>query len=139
MKPVHFATSFLLALTGRYYRLEYLNKASVPKTAPRDGPRVRDEYPSDRLHSRLVELGKLNPSVDLEAFRTLRAHLNAAYNNDGSALVGGLPSLFDVRCGLQRPFDPLHLGPVEESRVLGKFRRFGLRSDGGGQGGAGGN
>ena len=86
MKPVHFATSFLLALTGRYYRLEYLNKASVPKTAPRDGPRVRDEYPSDRLHSRLVELGKLNPSVDLEAFRTLRAHLNAAYNNDGSAL-----------------------------------------------------
>lgn len=86
MKPVHFATSFLLALTGRYYRLEYLNKASVPKTSPRDGPRVRDEYPSDRLHSRLVELGKLNPSVDLEAFRTLRAHLNAAYNNDGSAL-----------------------------------------------------
>ena len=86
MKPVHFATSFLLALTGRYYRLEYLNKASVPKTAPRDGPRVRDEYPSDRLHSRLVELGKLDPSVDLEAFRTLRAHLNAAYNNDGSAL-----------------------------------------------------
>lgn len=31
MKPVHFATSFLLALTGRYYKLEYLNKASVPK------------------------------------------------------------------------------------------------------------
>ena len=29
MKPVHFATSFLLALTGRYYRLEYLNKAAV--------------------------------------------------------------------------------------------------------------
>ncbi|MGH6925214.1 MAG: hypothetical protein ACRED5_15895, partial [Propylenella sp.] len=28
MKPVHFATSLLLALTGRYFRLEYLNKAS---------------------------------------------------------------------------------------------------------------
>ena len=86
MKPVHFATSFLLALTGRYYRLEYLNKASVPKTAPKDGPSVRDEYPSDRLHPLLVERGTLDPSVDLDAFRTLRAHLNAAYNNDGAAL-----------------------------------------------------
>ena len=86
MKPVHFATSFLLALTGRYYRLEYLNKASVPKTSPKDGPTVRDEYPSDRLHSLLIEHGTLDPSVDLEAFRTLRAHLNAAYNNDGAAL-----------------------------------------------------
>ena len=83
MKPVHFATSFLLALTGRYYRLEYLNKASVPKTAPRN---VQDEYPSDRLHPLLVDRGTLDPSVDLEAFRTLRAHLNAAYNNDGAAL-----------------------------------------------------
>ena len=87
MKPVHFATSFLLALTGRYFRLEYLNKASVPKTAPKDGPRVRDEYPSDRLHPLLVDRGTLDPSIDLEAFRTLRAHLNAAYNNDGSALA----------------------------------------------------
>ena len=83
MKPVHFATSFLLALTGRYYRLEYLNKASVPKTAPRN---VQDEYPSDRLYPLLVDRGTLDPSVDLEAFRTLRAHLNAAYNNDGAAL-----------------------------------------------------
>ncbi len=91
MKPVHFATSFLLALTGRYYRLESLNKASVPKTAPKDGPRVRDEYPADRLHPLLVERGILDQSVDLEAFRTLRAHLNAAYNNDGSALSAVYP------------------------------------------------
>ena len=91
MKPVHFATSFLLALTARYYRLEYLNKASVPKTAPKDTNRVRDEYPSDRLQSRLVELGKLDASVELDAFRTLRAHLNAAYNNDGSALSAVYP------------------------------------------------
>lgn len=86
MKPVHFATSFLLALTGQYYRLEYLNKASVPKVVPKDSQSTLDEYPSDRLYSRLVDLEKLDPSVDLEAFRTLRAHLNAAYNNDGSAL-----------------------------------------------------
>jgi hypothetical protein len=87
MKPVHFATSFLLALTGRYYRLEYLNKASVLKLAPKDTARVRDEYPSERLHPLLVELGRLDPAVDLEAFRTLRAHLGAAYNNDGAALA----------------------------------------------------
>ncbi len=63
--------------------MEYLNKASVPKTAPRNS---QDEYPSDRLRARLIDLGKLDPAVDLEAFRSLRAHLNAAYNNDGSAL-----------------------------------------------------
>ena len=91
MKPVHFATSFLLALTGRYYRLEYLNKASVPKTAPRDRPSVQDEYPSNRLHPLLIERGTLDPSVDPEEFRSLRAHLNAAYNNDGSALSAVYP------------------------------------------------
>lgn len=91
MKPVHFATSFLLALTGRYYDLEYLNKASVPKIAPKDSRRVQDEYPTDRLHPLLIELGRLNPSVGLNAFRTLRAHLNAAYNNDGSALAAAFP------------------------------------------------
>ncbi len=87
MKPVHFATSFLLALTGRYRRLEYLNKASVPKTVPRGRPNIQNEYLDVRLHSRLVDLEKLDPSVDLESFRMLRAHLNAAYNNDGSALA----------------------------------------------------
>ena len=87
MKPVHFATSFLLALTGRYQRLEYLNKASVPKIAPKDSRRAHDDYPSDRLHPLLVDLGRLAASVELDQFRTLRAHLNAAYNNDGSALA----------------------------------------------------
>ena len=61
MKPVHFATSFLLALSGRYYRLEYLNKASVPKTAPKDRSRKSsDEYPSNRLHPLLVKRGTLD-------------------------------------------------------------------------------
>ncbi|MBX3498935.1 MAG: hypothetical protein KF889_05775 [Alphaproteobacteria bacterium] len=87
MKPVHFATSFLLALTRRYQRLEYLNKASVPKVAPKDSQRVRDEYPSERLHPLLVDLKRMSASVELDGFRTLRSHLNAAYNNDGSALA----------------------------------------------------
>lgn len=87
MKPVHFATSFLLALTGKYYELEYLNKASVPKIAPKDSRTVHDDYPSDRLHPILVDLGRMDSSVDLDSFKSLRAHLNAAYNNDGSALA----------------------------------------------------
>ena len=65
MKPVHFATNFLLALTGRYYRLEYLNKASVPKTAPKDKKNCSDEYPSDRLYPLLIDRGTLDPSVGL--------------------------------------------------------------------------
>ena len=91
MKPVHFATSFLLALTGRYYRLEYLNKASVPKTVPKKGARVRDEYLSDRLHPLLVDNGTIDRGIELEAFRTLRAHLNAAYNNDGASVSAAFP------------------------------------------------
>jgi hypothetical protein len=86
MKPVHFATSFLLALTERQHELELLNKASVPKAAPRDRRSVLDEYVSDRLYPRLVGLNRLSEDIDQEAFRVLRAHLNAAYNNDGAAL-----------------------------------------------------
>lgn len=86
MKPVHFATSFLLSLAGRQHELELLNKASVPKAAPRDSRSILDEYVSDRLYPKLVELNRLSDVVDQDAFRALRAHLNAAYNNDGAAL-----------------------------------------------------
>lgn len=86
MKPVHFATSFLLALTRCQHELELLNKASVPKAAPRDTKSSMDEYVSDRLYPKLVELNRLSDGVDQDSFRALRAHLNAAYNNDGAAL-----------------------------------------------------
>ena len=36
MKPVHFATSFILAVTGRHSVLEVLNKASNPKGGSQD-------------------------------------------------------------------------------------------------------
>ena len=88
MKPVHFATNFFQVLTGRCYKLEYLNKTSVLKTAPMN---ENDEYPSDRLHPRLIALGLLHESIKLKEFRVLRAHLNAAFNNDGSALYPGFP------------------------------------------------
>lgn len=87
MKPVHFATSFFLALTGRAHRLEILNKAANPKSVPKDSRTIRDEYPAERLLPLLVEEGRIDDGVDLDSFRTLRSHLNAAYNNDGSALA----------------------------------------------------
>lgn len=89
MKPVHFATSFILALTGRAYRLELLNKASVPRATPKAGSRVVDEYVAENLWPVLIEAGRLAPGVDEAAFRILRSHLNAAFNNDGGALGPG--------------------------------------------------
>lgn len=86
MKPVHFATSFFLALTGRYYALEHLNKTSVPKAAPKSRKGLPDEYVSDVLYPLLIEAERLNSGVSIDDFRSLRSHLNAAYNNDGSAL-----------------------------------------------------
>jgi hypothetical protein len=86
MKPVHFAAGFLVALTGRQARLELLNKAAVPKAAPRPRTKLVDEYVADALLPRLVEEGRVSSSIDVDGFRSLRAHLNAAFNNDGAAL-----------------------------------------------------
>lgn len=86
MKPVHLASSFILALTARWRELEWLNKAAIPKSAPKPRSRVVDEYVSDNLLPRLRELDMISEAVDLEAFRRLRSHLNAAFNNDGAAL-----------------------------------------------------
>lgn len=78
MKPVHFATSFILAVTGRHSTLEILNKASNPKAAPKNRDRV-DEYTIEDLHPRLVDEGRLNADIDRDAFRLLRSHLNVAF------------------------------------------------------------
>lgn len=86
MKPVHFATNFLLGLTGRYSDLELLNKASVPRATPKPGSRIPDEYVADVLYPKLRELNRLSDGIDLASFRILRAHLNAGFNNDGAAL-----------------------------------------------------
>ena len=69
-------------------RLPFVQQQNqVPKIAPKDSRTIQDDYPSDRLHPLLINLGRLDPSVDLDSFRTLRAHLNAAFNNDGAALA----------------------------------------------------
>lgn len=89
MKPVHFATSLILALRGRYYRLELLNKASVPRVAPKLGARVVDEFVAEELYPRLIAEGRITAQVDEPTFKLLRSHLNAAFNNDGGALGPG--------------------------------------------------
>ncbi len=86
MKPVHFATSFLLVVTGRHSTLELLNKTSVPKAAPKSRIGEIDEYVAEALLPRLRAEGRVGAGVAEPAFKALRAHLNAAFNNDGAAL-----------------------------------------------------
>mgnify|MGYP006977282367 CR=1 FL=1 len=71
MKPVHFATSFLLCLHQRYFRLELLNKASNPKAEEKC---AGDEYVADNLYQRLVEGSEpiIESTVNIEVFKLLR-------------------------------------------------------------------
>ncbi len=83
MKPVHLATSFLLALVRRYRRLEWLNKAANPVAAEK---RPGDQYVAENLYPLLFSAGKtiLREDVGLADFKLLRQHLNAALDNDGA-------------------------------------------------------
>jgi hypothetical protein len=84
MKPVHFATGFLLCLHPRYRTLEFLNKAANPKVEEKC---VGDEYVAENLYPRLVDNQSILDSViNIEALKLLRNHLNAAYNNDSPAM-----------------------------------------------------
>lgn len=58
----------------------------MPKSVPKDTRSVHGEYPAERLLPLLIDLNRVDAGMDLDSFRTLRLHLNAAYNNDGSAL-----------------------------------------------------
>ena len=90
MKPVHLATSFLLALTGRYRILKWLNIAANPRTAAK---REGDLYVAENLYPELSAEGLqiLNEGVDMQGLKLLRQHLNAAFNNDGAALSPAFP------------------------------------------------
>jgi hypothetical protein len=84
MKPVHFATSFLLCLHQRYRDLELLNKAAHPKIAekcPGDEYIAENLYPLLKNHEEKI----VDDDVSLEDFKLLRNHLNAAFDNDKAA------------------------------------------------------
>jgi hypothetical protein len=83
MKPVHLATSFLLALVRRYRMLELLNKAANPVAAEK---RPGDQYVAENLYPivRSTDSTILRGDVGLSEFKLLRQHLNAALDNDGA-------------------------------------------------------
>ncbi len=103
MKPVHFATSFFLCLHPLYRTLEWLNKASNPRAAEE---RPGDEYVAKNLYSRFITASEIHPldaRVTLDEFKLLRNHLNAAYNNDGSALTPAFKPYSSHGCDYSTP------------------------------------
>ena len=88
MKPVHFATSFLLCLHGSYSILETLNKAANPRSAEKA---QGDEYVAENLYNRLRKENILAPTLSIEDFKSLRPHLKAIYDNDGGAAAAFKP------------------------------------------------
>lgn len=90
MKPVHLATSFLLALTKKYRQLKWLNIVANPKPAEK---KPGDIYVSENLYPELIgaDLNLIGKDVTLQKFKLLRQHLNAAFNNDGAALAPAFP------------------------------------------------
>lgn len=80
IKPVHLANGFFLALTGRSYRLELLNKAAV--TSHKQG--LKGEYEPAALKDRLTseEYPRISAQVDIDGLNNLRTQLNALVSND---------------------------------------------------------
>lgn len=102
MKPVHFATSFLLCLCRRYRDLELLNKVANPKMAEK---RPSDEYVAENLYPLLKNDKQkiLSESISIEDFKLLRNHLNAAFNNDGAALAARFKPYSTFGCDYSTP------------------------------------
>lgn len=102
MKPVHFATSFLLCLHRRYRTLELLNKAANPKAEEKC---AGDEYVAENIYQRLTQRGQsiLDSAIDIDALKLLRNHLNAAYNNDGSAMGPAFKPYSTFGCDYSTP------------------------------------
>lgn len=90
MKPVHFATSFLLCLHQHYFRLELLNKAANPKAEEKS---AGDEYVADNLYQQLIEARQpiIDSSVNIDSLKLLRNHLEAAFNNDKAMYAAFYP------------------------------------------------
>jgi hypothetical protein len=78
IKPVHLANGYFLALIGKYYQLEWLNKLSV--VSNKKG--LTGEYHTQGLHEALTDKGLLNNSVEKEHLNLLRAQANAVMAND---------------------------------------------------------
>ena len=80
IKPAHFASGFLLALTGTNYKQTTLNftVASPSKKEP------EGKYKLDLLKGHLVEQGSINESMADRDIHLLRSHLQSVADNDGA-------------------------------------------------------
>lgn len=78
IKPVHLANGYFLALTGKHYRLELLNKLAV--VSNKKG--LTGEYHTEGLREALADRGLLDDSVAKEQLNLLRAQANAIVAND---------------------------------------------------------
>jgi hypothetical protein len=78
IKPVHLANGYFLALTGKHYRLELLNKLAV--VSNKKG--LTGEYHTEGLREALGDRGLLENSVAKEQLNLLRAQANAIVAND---------------------------------------------------------
>lgn len=84
MKPVHLATSFLVALMGRQQTLRWLNILVNPKVAEE---KPGDLYVAKNLYPELIndDVSILGKGVGIHDLQLLRQHLNATFANDGEA------------------------------------------------------
>jgi hypothetical protein len=79
IKPVHLANGFFLALTGKHYRLEWINKLAV--VTHKKG--LHGDYETANLQKILVEeKAAISSSFSDECLSSLRFQANAILSND---------------------------------------------------------
>lgn len=80
MKPAHFASGFFLALTGRGYRQELLNKVAVTKA----NKGLLEEYAPEAVFERLRNEKLIDDSMTQADVELLRIQVNGVVNNDAA-------------------------------------------------------
>ena len=78
MKPAHFASGFFLALTGRVYANELLNKVAVTKA----NQGLRCGYAPEKVFERLRDEALIADGMTQTEVELLRVQVNGVVNND---------------------------------------------------------
>lgn len=78
VKPVHFATGFFLAVTGRNYKQRDLN-FTIALSARKE---PEGKYALAALREHLIEAGRIAGSIEARELHLLRSHLHAVADND---------------------------------------------------------
>ena len=80
MKPAHFASGFFIALTGRVYANEVLNKVAVIRATKG----LQEGYTAEDVFARLREDGVIAGSMAQADVELLRVQVNGVVNNDSA-------------------------------------------------------